>query len=98
MVAQYLQYPVLFGGNVGPGYFDALSDGFIVNGKLTNTSNDGILCMINQLAAQNVPSRLSGLLKLPAEVVTWATGKLNLTGGTFASTLRRCHDDRQRMC
>ncbi len=77
IVAQYLQHPVLFGGNVGPGNFDALSYGVIANGNLTDTSNDAILCLIYQLATQNVPSSLSGVLDLPAEVVTWASGKLN---------------------
>ena len=77
IVAQYLQHPVLFGGNVGPGNFDALSYGIIVNGTLTDTSANAILCLIYQLATQNFPSSLDGVLNLPAEVTTWASGKLN---------------------
>lgn len=77
VAALYLQYPVLFGGNVGPGKFDALSYGIIVNGNLTDTSTNAILCLIYQLVTQNVPSSLSGVLDLPTEVVTWAGGKLN---------------------
>ena len=77
IVAQYLEYPVLFGGNVGPGNFDALSYGIIVDGNLTDTSTNAILCLIYQLATSAVPSSLSGVLELPAEVVSWAGGKLN---------------------
>lgn len=77
ILAQYLQYPVLFGGNVGPGNFDALSYGIIVNGTLTDTSTDALLCLIYQLVTQNVPSSLSGVFDLPAEVVEWAGGNLN---------------------
>lgn len=77
ILAQYLQYPVLFGGNVGPGNFDALSYGVIVNGTLTDTSTDALLCLIYQLVTQNVPSSLSGVFDLPAEVVEWAGGNLN---------------------
>ena len=77
IVAQYIQYPVLFGGNVGTGNFDALNYGIIVNGNLTDTSTDAILCLIYQLVTQNVPSSLSGVLDLPVEVVEWAAGNLN---------------------
>ena len=77
IVAQYLEYPVLFGGNVGQGNFDALSFGIIKNGNLTDTSADAVLCLIYQLATQNIPSSLSGVLELPLEVVQWAAGKLN---------------------
>ena len=76
-LAQYLQHPVLFGGNVGPGNFDALSYGIIVNGSLTDTSTDALLCLIYQLATEKVPSSLSGVLELPVEVVEWTSGKLN---------------------
>ena len=77
ILAQYLEYPVLFGGNVGQGNFDALSFGIIKNGNLTDTSTDAVLCLIYQLATENVPSSLSGVLELPSEVVQWAAGKLN---------------------
>ena len=77
IAALYLQYPVLFGGNIGPGNFDALSHGIIVDGNLSDTSTNAILCLIYQMVTQNVPSSLSGVLDLPAEVVTWAGEKLN---------------------
>ena len=85
--AQYNQHPVLFGGNVGPGNFDALSYGIIVDGNLTDTSNDALLCLIYQLATQSFPSSLSGVLDLPAEVVTWSTGKLNPIFKTYGCPL-----------
>ena len=77
VLAMYLEYPVLFGGNVGRGNFDALSYGIIQNGKLTNTTTDAIICLIYQLATEKVPNSLTGVLNLPAEVVKWAGGKLN---------------------
>ena len=87
IAAQYLQHPVLFGGNVGPGNFDALSYGIIVDGNLTDTSTNALLCLIYQLATQNFPSSLSGVLDLPAEVVTWSTGKLNPIFETYGCPL-----------
>ena len=77
IVALYLEHPVLFGGNVGPGNFDALNFGAIKNGNLTDISTDVVLCLIYQIATEKVPSSLSGVLNLPAEVVQWATGNLN---------------------
>ena len=77
ILAQYLAYPVLFGGNVGPGNFDALSFGSIVDGNLTSLDTDTILCLIYQVATEKVPSSLSGPLGLPLQVVQWAAGNLN---------------------
>ena len=76
ILAQYLAYPVLFGGNAGKGNFDALSYGPIKNGNLAATQQN-VLCLLYQLATENVPSSLSGVLVLPLQVVTWAVGKLN---------------------
>ena len=76
IAALYLAYPVLFGGNVGQGNFDALSFSSIQNGKL-DTSTNSLLCLIYQLATDDVPSSLSGVLELPLEVVQFAAGKLN---------------------
>ena len=77
ILAQYLEHPVLFGGNVGPGNFDALNHGSIVNGNLTDASTDVVLCLIYQVATGTNPSSLSGVLDLPLEVVEWVGGKLN---------------------
>ena len=76
IIALYLAYPTLFGGNVGQGNFDALSFGAIQDGKL-DTSTDSVLCLIYQFATDDVPSSLSGVLELPLEVVQFAAGKLN---------------------
>ena len=76
IAAQYLEHPVLFGGNVGTNNFDALNYSTIVNGKLP-TSEKALLCLIYQLATDNVPSSLSGVLELPLQVVEFAAGKLN---------------------
>ena len=76
IAAQYLEHPVLFGGNVAQGNFDALNFGSIQNGKL-DTSTNSILCLIYQLATDNVPSSLNGVLELPLEIVQFAAGKLN---------------------
>lgn len=76
-LTMYLEHPVLFGGNVGPGNFDALTYGPFVNGNLTQPNTNTVLCLIYQLATEKVPSSLSGVLSLPVEVVEWASGKLN---------------------
>ena len=77
IAAQYLEHPVLIGGNVAQGDFDALNFSTIQNGILTDTSTEGILCLIYQFATENVPSSLSGVLELPLQVVQFAAGKLN---------------------
>lgn len=76
IVAQYLEYPVLFGGNTGNGGLDALSYGPITNGQLAATPQN-VLCLLYQFSTENVPSSLSGVLELPLQIVTWAAGKLN---------------------
>ena len=87
ILAQYLEYPVLFGGNVGQGNFDALGFGTIRNGNLTDPSTDAVLCLIYQLATQNIPSSLSGVVELPLEAVQWAAGKLNPVFKTYGCPL-----------
>ncbi|MCJ1387504.1 hypothetical protein MMC18_000347 [Xylographa bjoerkii] len=78
IVAQYLEYPVLFGGNAGRGNFDALGTfgTAISGGKLTGNAA-AVNCLLYQFATENVPSSLSGVLTLPVEVIEWAAGKLN---------------------
>ena len=78
IVELYAKYPVLFGGNAGKGNFDALGTfgSAIQNGKL-NLNQQDVLCLLYQLATDNVPSSLSGVLTLPLEVVNFAIGKLN---------------------
>ena len=89
ILAQYFEYPVLFGGNVGVGNFDALgSFGFISNGMVPNeTAAADAVCFLYQLATENVPSSVSGVLDLPAEVVSFAVGKLNPVFENFGCPL-----------
>ncbi|KAL6720615.1 hypothetical protein ACLMJK_002540 [Lecanora helva] len=87
IVAQYLEHPVLFGGNVAQGNFDALNFSTIQNGKL-DTSTNSVLCLIYQLATDNVPSSLSGVLELPLEVVQFAAGKLNPIFKNYGCSLK----------
>ena len=76
-VQMYSQHPVLLGGNVGKNNFDALdSFGSIKDGKFSLNINDAI-CLLYQLATDNVPDSTSSLLNLPAQVLAFATGKLN---------------------
>ncbi|MCJ1418008.1 hypothetical protein MMC32_004353 [Xylographa parallela] len=84
ILAQYLAYPVLFGGNAGLGNFDALGafGGAISGGKLTGNAA-AVKCLLYQFATEDVPSSLSGVLALPVEVVAWAAGKL---GPVFAGS------------
>jgi len=79
ILALYLEYPVLFGGNVGVNNFDALgSFGLIASGKIpSTTTTDELVCLLYQLATENVPSSLSNVITLPAEILSWVTGKLN---------------------
>ncbi len=86
ITAQYLEHPVLFGGNLGPNNFNALGTfGPIKNGKLDTA---GTLCLIYQLATENVPSSLSTVLELPLTVVGWAAGKLNPVYQNFGCPLK----------
>ncbi|KAM0798766.1 Chloroperoxidase [Usnea florida] len=72
----YTAHPVLFGGNTGAGDFDALSFGAITDGQLSSNPQD-ILCLLYQLATDDVPDSLSSVLSLPSELLSFATSKLN---------------------
>ncbi|KZM20083.1 Unspecific peroxygenase [Ascochyta rabiei] len=80
ILSQYVQYPKLFGGNVGKNNFDALSTpfGIIRDGKLPDaaTASD-ILCLLYQLGTQPVPSSLSVLTDIPLTLLNLSIGKLN---------------------
>ena len=76
-VALYLENPTLFGGNAGKGNFDLLNFGTDFNNGQFNATAQNVLCLFYQLATENVPSSLSGVLELPLNVITWAAGKLN---------------------
>ena len=76
ILALYTAHPVLFGGNVGVGNFDSLSFGSISNGALSTKPAD-LLCLLYQLATDNVPDSLNSVLTLPTELLSFATSKLN---------------------
>jgi hypothetical protein len=80
ILAMYLKYPKIFGGNVGKNNFDALSTPFdiIVDGKLPDdaTASD-ILCLLYQLGTMAVPSSLSTTTDITAEILNFTVGKLN---------------------
>ncbi|KAF2127317.1 Cloroperoxidase [Dothidotthia symphoricarpi CBS 119687] len=80
IVAQYIQYPKLFGGNVGTNNFDALPStvGIIGDGKLPNdVTGAALLCLLYQLATMSVPSSLSATTGLTLSVINWSLGTLN---------------------
>lgn len=80
ILAQYVKYPKLFGGNVGKNNFLALSTPFdiISDGKLPDdaTASD-LLCLLYQLATQPVPSSLSVVTDITASLLNFSVGKLN---------------------
>ena len=77
-VQMYAMHPVLLGGNVGKNNFDAMGSfgTAVTNGKFS-TNPQEIVCLLYQLATEDVPDGLNGVLELPLQVLTFATGKLN---------------------
>ena len=83
----YSAHPVLFGGNVGVGNFDALNFGSAISdGKLSPNTQD-VLCLLYQLATDNVPDSLSSVLTLPNAILDFATSKLNTVFASSGCTL-----------
>jgi hypothetical protein len=76
VLAQYLAYPKLFGGNVGMNNFNVLNIGDIVDGKLDTTAGN-VLCLMYQLATQQVPNAVGNVIALPLDLLLWVAGKLN---------------------
>jgi hypothetical protein len=80
IVQQYIKYPKLFGGNVGTNNFDALSStfGIISDGKLPDDVTAAqVLCLLYQLGTMSVPSSLSTVTDITADILNWSVGKLN---------------------
>jgi hypothetical protein len=79
ILLQYLMYPVLFGGNVGVGNFDALGSwGLITGSQIPSTTTvEEMVCLLFQLATEEVPSSLSTVTTLLDEVLDWLTEQLN---------------------
>jgi hypothetical protein len=78
ILAQYLEYPVLFGGNTGNGGFDALNFGSsIKDGKLAKPDASTILCLLYQLTTERIPSSLNGFVTPTVKAIAFAATKLN---------------------
>ena len=77
---------MLFGGNVGVGNFDALNFGAISEGKLSLNPQD-VLCLLYQLATDDVPDSLSSVLEIPSALLSFATAKLNPVFASSGCTL-----------
>lgn len=80
ILAMYVKYPKLFGGNVGTNNFDALSTpfGIIRDGKLPDTATaKDVLCLLYQLGTSVVPSSLSTVTDITGNLLNWSVGKLN---------------------
>lgn len=75
----YGRYPKLFGGNAGVGNFDLLGEfGAIANGSLPDQFTQAdILCLLYQLAVENVPGTVSNEAELPLDVLDWVITQIN---------------------
>ncbi|CZT50958.1 uncharacterized protein RSE6_12033 [Rhynchosporium secalis] len=78
ILAQYLEYPVLFGGATGNGGFDTLDfSGGIKNGKLIAVPDvSTTLCLLYQLATERVPSSLNSILTPTVQTLSFVLSKL----------------------
>lgn len=81
ILAQYLENPVLFGGNTGNGGFDLINfQGFIENGTLLATPNDEVLaCLLYQLLTFPVSSNLNGVITPTVATLTFILTKIQPT-------------------
>jgi hypothetical protein len=77
IVAQYLEYPVLFGGATSNGGFDLINFGQIQNGTLIAAPGPETACLLYQLATQSVPSYLNGILTPTVEALAFLATKLD---------------------
>jgi len=76
--AQYIEYPVLFGGNTGNGGFDFIADfGSIKDGKLiAQPTAKQVGCLLYQLTTERVPSSLNTVVTPSVNALSWAASKL----------------------
>lgn len=78
ILAQYLEYPVLFGGATGNGGFDLINFQTIQNGSLIATPGTSeTSCLLYQLATQSVPSYLNGLITPTVQALSFLGSKLD---------------------
>lgn len=76
IIAQYLEYPVLFGGKTSQGTFDLISYGSIENGKLGTPDANTILCLLYQIATEDVPTSLNGVVTPTVDGLSFVLSKL----------------------
>ncbi|KAH6661899.1 putative aromatic peroxygenase [Halenospora varia] len=77
ILAQYLEYPVLFGGATGNGGFDLINFGSIKNGSLIATPGTSeASCLLYQLSTQSVPSYLNGVIAPTVEALSFIASKI----------------------
>lgn len=76
--AQYLEYPVLFGGATGNGGFDLINfGGSINNGTLAAPNTSTVACLLYQLATERVPSSLNSVLTPTVSSLSFVLSKLD---------------------
>ncbi|CZR51721.1 uncharacterized protein PAC_01598 [Phialocephala subalpina] len=76
ILAQYLEYPVLFGGATGNGGFDLLNFNSIKNGSLVAAPGPETACLLYQLATQSVPSYLNSIITPTIDALNFVTNKV----------------------
>jgi hypothetical protein len=79
ILAQYLAYPVLFGGATGTGGFDLINFGSIKDGSLIAAPGPETSCLLYQLATQSVPSSLNGVITPSVQALSLVASKLSST-------------------
>lgn len=77
IIAQYLEYPVLFGGATGNGGFDLLSSGSIKNGTLIAAPSTDAACLLYQLATERIPTSLNSVVTPTVNALAFALSKLS---------------------
>jgi hypothetical protein len=81
VLAQYLEYPVLFGSATGNGGFDVINFGSsIKDGKLISPPDaKTAACFLYELATQSIPSYANGILTPTVEAIAFVVKKLGPT-------------------
>jgi len=77
ILAQYLAYPVAFGGNVGKGNFVGLDFGPIKNGQWSPASASDVGCLLQQVVLAAVPNTIQGLISAPLSALSGIAAKIN---------------------
>ena len=77
ILAQYLENPVLFGGNTANDTFDLINFGSIKDGKIeAGLSGTNTACLLYQLVTGQVPSYLNSVLTPTVDALNFITSKV----------------------